>query len=380
MAGYSRLLLIGALTACAFYLSTPAAPTTQDQQSEPLRPQRVAGWCDLFASPTGSDREGRGTRLSPFASAARLDRSLRPGQTGCLRGGTYGDVNTRQQFSQDGTSQGQITITSYPGETAKLIGWVDIEASYTTLSHLEIDGSNTFYRAHPPGITCRTPVAQGLVIAGHDDVFEYNNYYQSVPSLRSNGIGVGWWGNADSTTIRFNRIHDVGGCDFYDHLIYLGRCNNAQIYDNWMWNDAHGWGVKLDPGPTNARIWNNVIDAAGSGFNFGNSSGSAPTAGNLVWNNVVMNSVGVNNPDIGWSHSGVLVTSPGLASYSTGNQLHDNVSYHNGGGLTNIAGVTTTQLSVSNNTTADPQLSDPSKHDYTPRPKRATDPKRGQGG
>jgi hypothetical protein len=167
--------------------------------------------------------------------------------------------------------------------------------------------------------------------------------------------------------VRFNTIHDVGGCDFFDHLIYLGRGNNVQIYDNWMWNDAHGWGVKLDPGPTNARIHNNVIDAAGSGFNLGNSSGSDPTAGNQISNNIVMNSVGVNNPDIAWSHPGVLITSPGLLPNSTANTIYNNESYNNAGGITDInRTVTPAQITLTANTTTNPALIDPADHNSSP--------------
>ena len=278
-----------------------------------------------------------------------------------MRAGVYGDVSTWHDLSNSGTSTAQITISAYPGETAKVIGWVDLEGSYTTVSHLQIDGSNNLYKTHRAGTSCPAPVSQGLAIAGHNDILEYDDYYQSVPSLRGNGIGIGWWGNADNTIVRFNTIHDVGGCDFFDHLIYLGRGNNVQIYDNWMWNDAHGWGVKLDPGPTNARIHNNVIDAAGSGFNLGNSSGSDPTAGNQISNNVVMNSVGVSNPDIAWSHPGVLITSPGLLPNSTANTIYNNESYNNAGGITDInRTVTPAQITLTaNTTTTNPALSTP---------------------
>lgn len=322
--------------------------------------------CDLYASPSGSDSSGDGSIGNPFASVSQLDSSLSPGQTGCLRGGTYGDIHTWQDLSNSGASGAQITITSYPGETAKLDGWVDIEASFTTLSHVEIDGSNTFDQSRPSSEpSCTKVTSDGLAIAGHDDVFEYNDYYQSVPSLRSNGIGIGWWGDADNTIVRYNRIHDIGGCDFYDHFVYLSHGNNVQIYDNWMWDDPHGWGVKLDPGPTNARVWGNVIDGAGSGFNFGNSSGSDPTAGNQVFHNVVMNSVGVNNPDIGWGHSGVLVTSPGLLSNSTGNRVYDNDSYNNPGGTTDVyRSVLTSQLQITGTVSNAPQFADAANHDY----------------
>ena len=46
--------------------------------------------CDRYAAPRGSDKHGRGTARHPFHSVGRLDRALRPGQTGCLLPGTYG--------------------------------------------------------------------------------------------------------------------------------------------------------------------------------------------------------------------------------------------------------------------------------------------------
>jgi len=348
------------------------------RQQTPLRYVARTHACDRFAAPWGTDDGGAGTAARPFRTPTKLDRTLFRGQTGCLLAGTYGDVNTRFRLTGSGTRSARITITSYPGQTATLVGWVDIEGSYTTVSHLKIDGSNTFYRYRRDGTSCHYPVSQGLAIGGHDDTLQYNDYYQSVPGLRGNGIGIGWWGDVDNTIIRYNKIHDVGGCDFYDHLIYLARGNNVQIYDNWLWNDPHGWGIKLDPAPTNAKIWGNVIDAAGSGFTFGNSSGDQPTAGNQVFDNVVLDSVGVFNPDIGWGHPGVLVTSPGLGGRaSSGNRVYDNVSYHNPGGIANIApSVTRAQLALHDNVTRDPQFVDQDAHDYQLRTHSTADPSR----
>jgi hypothetical protein len=324
-----------------------------------------AAGCDRYASPSGSDNAS-GTSSSPYRTVARLDNSLSPGQTGCLLAGTYGNLtsSTANYLDHSGSPTGQITITSYPGATVTIVGLIDLAGSYTTLNGVNIDGSNTTYATQRADTTCAYPVSNGLEIDGQGDILQYNNYYQSVASLRGNGFGIGWSGQADNTIIRYNRIHDVGGCDFYDHLIYLAKGNNVQIYDNWLWNDPHGWGIKLDPGPTNARIWGNVIDGAGSGFNFGNSSGDEPTAGNQVFHNVVMNSVGVSNPDIGWSNPGVLVTSPGLLPSSTGNQVDSNDSVNNSGGLTDVMGVSPSQLSVTNSVSVDPGFVDPAAHDY----------------
>jgi hypothetical protein len=251
----------------------------------------------------------------------------------------------------------RITITSYPGESATVIGWVALEGSYTTLSHLNIDGSNTLYRvAHPlPG--CPSVFSRGLSISGSADVLEYDNYYQSVAALRSNGIGVGWNGSGDNTVIRFNKIHDVGLCQAFDHLIYLAHGNNVSIYGNWMWNDPHGWGVQLYPAPTNARVFDNVIDAAGAGFTVGNEPGDV-VSGNRIWNNVVMNSTGLPSahlPGVAISDSWGGV--PGRDNVFTGND-----SYNNPGGISR-----TSNVSVVANTTANPQLIDPANHDYGPR-------------
>ena len=157
---------------------------------------------------------------------------------------------------------------------------------------MRIDGSNTFYRQVRGAALPRARLAAAGDRAGHDDVLQYDDYFQSVASLRGNGIGIGFWGNADNTIIRYSKIHDVGQCEAYDHLIYLSHGNNVQIYDNWLYNDPHGRGVQLYPAPTNARVFNNVIDHAGEGFVVGNEARDT-VSGNQIYNNVITNSTGL---------------------------------------------------------------------------------------
>jgi hypothetical protein len=172
---------------------------------------------------------------------------------------------------------------------------------------------------------------------------------------------VGFWGDADNTIIRYDKIHDVGQCLQYDHLIYLSHGDNVQIYDNWMYDDQHGNGVTIYPGPTNARIFDNVIDAAGTGFAFGDDGGS--TAGNQVFHNVISNSTGIAGD--GSDLAPVMARSPGLSATSLGNQVYENDSFNNSGGQTQIAsGVSASQLSVTNNITSDPQFVDAANHNY----------------
>jgi hypothetical protein len=314
--------------------------------------------CDLFASPTGSDSSGDGRLGSPFASLNKLDSDLRPGETGCLRAGSYGSSGTWHQIDTDGTRRGQITITAYPGENATVRGYVDLEGSYTTISHLSIDGSNTFYKQVREGTSCPAPVSQPPVTAGHDDVLEFIDYYQSVPSLRGNGIGIGFWGDADNTIIRYSKIHDVGQCEAYDHLIYLSHGNNVQIYDNWLYDDAHGRGVQLYPAPTNANVYDNVIDHTGEGFVIGNEAGDT-VSGNQIFNNVITNSTGLPSQNIpGEGIHDLYSGKPG-----TGNSFHDNILYGNPGGIGHL-----TAVDHYGNASANPRLDDPVEHDYEPLP------------
>ncbi len=312
--------------------------------------------CDVFASPSGSDLSGNGSLRAPFASVQTLDQALAPGQTGCLRAGTYGGLGAWHQIDTNGTSGGQITISSYPGETATIVGWVDMEAAYTTLENVRIDGSNTRYPAHPVGIACSTThVSQPLVIVGHDDVLQYVDYYQSVAALRGTGIGVGFWGDADNTIIRYDKIHDVGNCLAYDHLIYLSHGNNVQIYDNWLWNDPHGRGVQLYPAPTNARVFDNVIDFAGEGFVISDNPGTT-VSGNEIFNNIVTNSTGL--PSEGLTGEGVHDSYGGKPG--TNNSFFNNDIYNNPGGIGRLSAAVTTY----GNTTTNPQFLNAAAHDY----------------
>jgi hypothetical protein len=325
-------------------------------------PPPTPATCDLVASPVGSDASGNGSVGSPFASVNKLDASLTPGQTGCLRQGTYGSTGTQTNLTNNGNASAPITITAYPGETPTVKGLILIPAAYTTVSHLSIDGSNTFYDHQRSGTNCPYPVSEALAISGPNDTLEYNDYYQSIPSLRGNGIGIGFSGNADNTTIRFNKIHDVGQCWAYDHIIYLSHGNNVQIYGNWMWNDPHGWGVQLYPAPTNARVHDNVIDHAGSGFIIGNEAGNN-VSGNQIWHNVVTDSTGLAKAGL----TGVAISDYWGGTPGTGNTFTNNDSYRNPGGIASVSNV-----QLTNNITTDPQFIDPTNHNYNTQPTSPT--------
>ena len=115
---------------------------------------------------------------SPFATPSKLDSALRAGQTGCLESGTYGSTSTEYVFSSNGTAGSPVTITAAPGASATIDGFVVINGTYTTVSGLTIDGSNTFYSGNPGDGCAVTNGSEALEINGTGDTFENNNYYQ----------------------------------------------------------------------------------------------------------------------------------------------------------------------------------------------------------
>ena len=294
----------------------------------------TARGCSKIAAPWGSDRRGRGTARRPYATLRRLAASLHPGQTGCLRAGSYGNLMAWHELRVSGRAGRPVTIRSYPGETATVVGYVVLDGSFLTLSHLRIDGSNRLYRQHPAGIDCAAPVSQPLVIAGHDDMLEYDDYFQSVPSLRSTGIGIGFWNSGDRTVIRYSKIHDVGQCDAYDHLIYLSHGRGVQIYDNWLYDDPHGRGVQLYPAPSDARVFDNVIADVGEGFVIGDEAGATP-AGNRIYDNVVVDALGLPSEHI----RGQAIHDMYGGSSGTGNVFFDNDVFADPAGIGRLTAV-----------------------------------------
>ena len=320
--------------------------------------------CDVFAAPDGSDVAGTGSFGRPFATLARLDAALRPGEVGCLRGGTYGGLDFSHYLKTPGTPSTRITIRSYPGETARVVGWIALNGAYTTLSHLVIDGSNTFYRSHQSeSANCRAPVSQALQLNGAGDVFEHNDYFQSVRRLRSVGIGIGFGWSTNNVVVRFNRIHDTGQCNNHDHAIYLAHGDRDLIYDNWIWNNRGGQALILYPGATNAQVFNNVIDSSDSGFGLGDDGG-AGVAGNHVYHDIVSNSGRVVNKLAGFAFEGPFINcSFGSDSASSGNAIHDDDSFNNpGGGQQYCTG--TARASVWGIYRVNPRYVDRAHHNY----------------
>ncbi len=247
--------------------------------------------CDLYAARHGSDRasvlhrrarhhRGRpGTLRNPFASPQRLSQALRPGQTGCLRSGTY-NIAPQLRFNHGGSPGRPITLRSTPGEHATLHGgpvYIPAGSSYVSLVGLGIQ-------------TGATPEVGVQIMSSSDALVSDNitNRYRSTSCVIL-GSTVGY-GRAQGTVIEHDVIHQCGtGADGnLDHAIYFDNVNGATVSHNVIWG-ASGFAIHLYPHAVGNTVTHNVIGDNGNGVIFAGNA-QYHSSGNVVANNVITNS------------------------------------------------------------------------------------------
>jgi glycosyltransferase involved in cell wall biosynthesis len=232
------------------------------------------GRCAKVASPDGND-SAPGTAGGPYATAQRLVNALAPGETGCLRAGTYREDLT---LATPG-----VGLTSYPGGRATLAGRLRVTADRVTVERLTLDGRNARDLPSP-------------TINADDAVFRRNDV-----SSRDSGICfiLGSLTEVRHPVIKRNRIHDCGQPGgIPDHGIYMQHVNGARIVRNTIYDNAER-GIKIGPDSQRALIRGNVIDGNPIGLNFSGDESSA-SSGNVVTRNVISNSTGYWNVQSYW--------------------------------------------------------------------------------
>ena len=242
--------------------------------------RRLSVSCTRYAAPGGRDRN-RGTKRNPFRTAQRLADSLRAGQTGCLRGGLYDQVQDGYvlRVGRGGAPGEAVTIRGYPGERARLKGIVTVPAgsNHVRLSYIGIRGTG---RANTVKIYARRVVVQNSNISNR-------GRGESCMILGS----TSGYGRARGVIVRRNRFHDCGdpGNDNKDHAVYVSNSLNARIVGNVFWRTA-AYAVHLYPNARGTRVAHNVIDGGRpsnrGGILFGGDSEFA-SSGNVVEQNVV---------------------------------------------------------------------------------------------
>lgn len=205
--------------------------------------------CSRFAAPNGSD-QASGTRERPYRTAQRLVDTLRPGETGCLRGGTYtaasGDYVLR--FERPGASRRPVTISGAPGERARLRGIVLVQAGadHVRIANLDLEGTG----------------GQNTVkVYAADTVVEYSDITNRLRGESCMILGSTEGGGASRPIIRHNRFHDCGALanENHDHGIYAAIVEDAQIVDNTFVNPA-ATAIQLYPDAQRSYVAGNVID------------------------------------------------------------------------------------------------------------------------
>jgi parallel beta helix pectate lyase-like protein len=261
-------LTMAAVAAAATATAVVALANTDDA---PHRGASAARLCDRFASPRGSNANA-GTRARPYRTVAKLANSLRPGQTGCLRAGTYGG---RVKIRRGGRRGAPTGLRNHPGERVVVRGRLHVanSANSVVIRGLYLDGRN---RARLPSPT----------VNGNDIVFRDNDVttrHTTICFL----LGSIEWGRAVGTVIERNRIHDCGELPptNHHHGIYVEASRGARITENWIYDNADR-GVQLFPDAQRSYVARNVIDGNGEGIVF-----SRRSARNVVEKNVISNPV-----------------------------------------------------------------------------------------
>lgn len=295
--------------------------------------------CARVASPSGSDRNP-GTRRRPFRSPAKLVRSLRAGTTGCLRAGRYKSSGEYVlSFNRSGTSRAPITVRSYPGERARLVGILHVPASvqHVRLTNVDIEGTGD---------------QNTVKIYGDDVVVERSDITNRLRGGSCMILGSDDAGRADRPVIRNNFFHDCGDPDEdnKDHSIYVAEVRDGAIEDNVFVNSA-GKTIQLYPNAQRVRVAHNVIDGGPvtvrGGIVIGGNDENA-SADNVVEQNVIAYAATYS------------VYSNWEGRVGRGNVVRDNCLWGAGeGDIDNDGG-----LVVGGNLNADPRFRDRARRDY----------------
>ena len=249
-------------TAAAPAPATPAPAPPAPPPAPPAPPAPSTGSCSTVVAAGGS------------VTAAL--QNARPGQTICLRGGTYAQHITVDP--PNGTASARITLTSYPGERAVIAGLVRFSGlDYWTISGIGFTWNGGAYDEHMVKINGGTGwLLQGVEMWGA----------QSFANLLVAGSPQSW-------TISGSAFHDTLGGEAdgnRSHNLYVNAPNgsNGLIQGNVFNNAPKGYNVKLSGSSLGTDGTDNVVFR---GNTLTNANRANLLLGNAANNNVVEGNV-----------------------------------------------------------------------------------------
>ncbi|MEA2125101.1 MAG: hypothetical protein QOI80_1883, partial [Solirubrobacteraceae bacterium] len=251
-----------------------------------------AAGCNLVAASGGDDRAA-GTAAHPLRTPQAVVDRLRAGQTGCLRGGVYGERGDQgyiARFGHGGRPGRPLTLRSYPGERATLAGvvYVTHDAPDVTLADLVIDDPTAYDQYQELAVeinATRTTLVRDEITTHQDKTCVI--------------LGAGDAGRAVHTVIRDSVLRDCGSPSrgLLDHAIYAAHATGLRVVGNVISGTA-GYGVHLYPDAQRSVVRGNVMSGNGGGVIFAGEGDSASSR-NRVERNVIVGST--QRPDIsGW--------------------------------------------------------------------------------
>jgi hypothetical protein len=212
-----------------------------------------------YVSPTGSD-SNVGTIDKPFANLYRATSKTLPGDVVYLRGGTYA-FTCPQTVQGTGSSLAQLTVSSYPGETAVL----DFSGSTAGRDGLQIAGKY---------VTVMNLTVQN---SPKSNVSAWGASYVKIKNIKSTGS---WAAGILVGATNPGGAHDieVSGCDVSNCV----RVNAGLSASQWQ------PGIQTYQCDAVTVANNNVHQNYGEGIGFCTTTGSKVT-GNQVWDNFSVN-------------------------------------------------------------------------------------------
>lgn len=222
-----------------------------------------------FIAPTGSDAN-RGTFDSPWLSIPKLLASLKPGQTGYARGGTYANtfIDGSTPVSAQGAANAYLTIRNYPGETPIFSG------SAATFNALGFGNGAAYIIVDGLQFTNFIPTSSAIIFFGNlgscHDIIVRRCQFTARAGLTTGEHGVYLSNNSSNITI--------GGAKGMGN-IFIGTYPGT----------VEGAGVELfhNPASLNFNISYNVFDSWNIGTQIWDDAVTVTATGQIVHNTYI---------------------------------------------------------------------------------------------